>query len=71
MKKLGLLTLLSISAYTVFSIATAKVYITKPEQGITCLQVETYDGTRQPAGCFDGDVHGNNTFNKVATNKYQ
>ena len=49
------------------------VYVSNPEPGVTCLQVDqVFTGNRVPAGCFSGDIYSpNHEFNEVATLKYQ
>lgn len=55
-----------------FYVLSRPVYVSNPESGITCLEVEQmFTGKRVPAGCYSGSIYGSNEFNKVATHKYQ
>ena len=49
------------------------VYLSYPEEGVTCIELDRIFNTgRVPAGCFTGDVtKSDNKFSEEATRKYQ
>jgi hypothetical protein len=66
-----LISSLLLSAFLV-RVATSEVIVNKPEKGITCIHASNLIGSgRTPAGCYSGDIHGDNKLDQIATNKYQ
>jgi hypothetical protein len=56
----------------VYQVRTAKVELTYPEKGITCITVVSFWGNKANAGCYTGDVNKpGNKINYEATAKYQ
>jgi hypothetical protein len=62
----------AVSLVGLVSVLNSPIYTSQPEANITCIETNViFTGGRAPAGCFTGDVFGENQFNLAATMKYQ
>lgn len=73
MKTFMIMAIMGISLFALFSwIGRQPVYLSYPEKGITCIRVKSvWDQTFIGAGCFIGDVSGDNRLSYAHSAKYQ